>query len=489
MQSKTTHKIGLFDAVLLVSGSMIGSGIFLVTSEMTLLLGNVWYILMAWILAGIITLLAAINFGELSSMMPNAGGQFNFVTRIYGKRMGFVYGWSVFSVIQTGVIAAVAMAFSTHFWLLLDYLKVLFTGGKGMYYQSHPHPLGKPLVAIMSIVVLTQINSRGIQESKIVQRLFTLAKMIALAALIIGGLYIGFGGSLNGAQNYWSENISQGFTAQQYILSSTVTVDSTSSWEKISGSVLILGFAAAMVGSLFSSDAWQGITFMSHEIDKPEKTIPRALFMGTFIVTVIYCLANVAYFSLLPWKEIATVSEGRVGVAAMGKMLGGVFLPQVLMAILIMISTFGCNNGLILAGSRLYQAMSEKGLFFKKAAELNSRNIPANALWMQAFWASILCLSGSYGLLLSYCTFASLLFYIITVAGVIKLRINEPQAERPYKVWLYPISTVLYLILAGFVAIGILISQFEVAITGIAIVALGWPIYSYFNRVNIPRKN
>lgn len=487
MQSKTTHKIGLFDAVLLVSGSMIGSGIFLVTSEMTLLLGNVWYILIAWILAGIITLLAAINFGELSSMMPNAGGQFNFVTRIYGKRMGFVYGWSVFSVIQTGVIAAVAMAFSTHFWLLLDYLQTLLTGGKGIYYQSLPHPIGKPVVAIVSIVVLTQINSRGIQESKIVQRLFTLAKIIALAALIIGGLYIGFGGSLNGAQNYWSENISQGFTAQQ--LTMPDNPDSTSSWQNISGSVLILGFAAAMVGSLFSSDAWQGITFMSHEIDRPEKTIPRALLIGTFVVTVIYCLANVAYFSLLPWKEIATVSEGRVGVAAMGKMLGGFFLPQVLMAILIMISTFGCNNGLILAGSRLYQAMADKGLFFKKASLLNSRNIPANALWMQAFWASVLCLSGSYGLLLSYCTFASLLFYIITVAGVIKLRINEPLAERPYKVWLYPISTVLYLILAGFVAIGILISQFEVAITGIAIVALGWPIYSYFNRVNIPRKN
>ncbi len=487
MQSKTTHKIGLFDAVLLVSGSMIGSGIFLVTSEMTLLLGNVWYILLAWILAGIITLLAAINFGELSSMMPNAGGQFNFVTRIYGKRMGFVYGWSVFSVIQTGVIAAVAMAFSTHFWLLLDYLQTLLTGGKGIYYQSLPHPIGKPVVAIVSIVVLTQINSRGIQESKIVQRLFTLAKIIALAALIVGGLYIGFGGSLNSAQNYWSENISQGFTAQQ--LTMPDNPDSTSSWQNISGSVLVLGFAAAMVGSLFSSDAWQGITFMSHEIDRPEKTIPRALLIGTFVVTVIYCLANVAYFSLLPWKEIATVSEGRVGVAAMGKMLGGVFLPQVLMAILIMISTFGCNNGLILAGSRLYQAMADKGLFFKKASLLNSRNIPANALWMQAFWASVLCLSGSYGLLLSYCTFASLLFYIITVAGVIKLRINEPLAERPYKVWLYPISTVLYLILAGFVAIGILISQFEVAITGIAIVAMGWPIYSYFNRVNMPRKN
>ncbi len=484
MQHPTNSKIGLFDAVLLVSGSMIGSGIFLVTSEMTLLLGNVWYILFAWVLAGVITLLAALNFGELASMMPNAGGQFNFVTRIYGKRMGFVYGWSVFTVIQTGVIAAVAMAFSTHFWLLIDYVTILFNSGKGYVYESHLHPIGKPLLAIGSVALLTYINSRGIQESKKVQRFFTLAKIIALAALIVGGLYIGFGGSLNGAQNFWSSNTNNGFQAQQWssISSGISDSSSSSSWVDISGSVLILAFAAAMVGSLFSSDAWQGITFMSHEIDKPEKTIPKALLWGTLLVTIIYCLANVAYFTLLPWKEIAMVSEGRVGVAAMGKLLGGVFLPQVIMAILIMISTFGCNNGLILAGSRLYQAMAEKGLFFQKAAVLNSRNIPSNALWMQAFWASVLCLSGSYGQLLSYCTFASLLFYIITVAGVLKLRLKEPNADRPYKVWLYPVSTIAYLVLAGFVAIGILISQFDIAIKGIAIVALGWPIYYLFKR-------
>jgi APA family basic amino acid/polyamine antiporter len=349
-------------------------------------------------------------------------------------------------------------------------------------YESQPHPIGKPLVAIGSVALLTFINSRGIQESKKVQRFFTLVKIIALAALIVGGLYIGFGGSLNSAQNFWSANTNNGFQAQQWSsISSGIADNSSPKWVDISGSVLILAFAAAMVGSLFSSDAWQGITFMSHEIDKPEKTIPKALLWGTLLVTIIYCLANVAYFSLLPWKEIAMVSEGRVGVAAMGKLLGGVFLPQVIMAVLIMTSTFGCNNGLILAGSRLYQAMAEKGLFFKKAAELNSRNIPSNALWMQAFWAGVLCLSGSYGQLLSYCTFASLLFYIITVAGVIKLRLKEPNTDRPYKVWFYPLSTVIYLILAGFVAIGILISQFDVAIKGLAIVALGWPIYTLFN--------
>lgn len=478
MQIMQQKKLGLFDSVLLVSGSMIGSGIFLVTSEMTMLLGNVWYILLAWILAGIITLLAALNFGELASMMPNAGGQFNFVSRIYGKRVGFIYGWSVFSVIQTGVIAAVAMAFSTHFWLLFDYIMVLVNSGKGRYYQTELHSIGKPIVAIMSIFVLTYINSRGIQESSWVQRFFTLAKMVALMGLILGGLYVGFGLS-DSIHNFWKDNISVGLKVQKYILPVN---DTYGKWEVISGFVLMLSFAAAMVGSLFSSDAWQGITFMSHEISKPERNIPKALFMGTLVVTVIYCLANIAYFSLLPWMEIATVSEGRVGVAAVGKLLDGVFLPQVIMAILILISTFGCNNGLILAGSRLYQSMAEKGLFFKSVVKLNKRGVPQNALIYQAIWAGVLCLSGTYGQLLSYCTFASLLFYIITVAGVIKLRKQEPNAERPYKVWFYPYSTYLYLFLAGFVAVGILISQFTIAITGIAIVLLGWPIYRFFGR-------
>lgn len=476
------NKLNLFDAVLLVSGSMIGSGIFLVASEMTMLLGNVWYILIAWVLAGVITLFAALNFGELSAMMPGAGGQFNFVTRIYGKRMGFVYGWSVFSVIQTGVIAAVAMAFSTHFWLFYDYIDILFHGGKGYVYETQNHSLGQPLLAIFSILLLTYINGRGMQESKWVQRLFTIAKILALAALIFGGLYIGFGGNLNSAHSYWSENISQGFRAQQFVSPAEGSNNGLGAWTDISGSVLILAFAAAMVGSLFSSDAWQGITFMSHEVEKPERNIPKALLWGTFIVTIIYCLANVAYFSLLPWKEIALVSEGRVGVAAMGKLLGGVFLPQIIMAVLIMISTFGCNNGLILAGSRLYQAMADKGLFFKKAAQLNAKSIPANALWMQAAWASILCMSGTYSDLLKYCTFASLMFYIITVYGVIILRKREPDADRPYKVWGYPYLTVVYLLLAGAVGLGILISKFKIAIIGIAIVSLGWPIYSLFNK-------
>jgi APA family basic amino acid/polyamine antiporter len=517
-----TRKLGLFDSTLLVSGSMIGSGIFLVTSDMTRQLGSGPLVLLAWLLTGVITLMAALSFGELAAMMPNAGGQYNFVTRIYGKRMGFVYGWAVFSVIQTGVIAAVAMAFAKHLGIFTwNHEKVVFSF---VLFGTTFKLLAGQLIAIGSIFLLTLINSLGIQEGKWIQRIFTLAKLIALSALIMGGLYVLFGGSLNGVKNYFWDNMSSG--ASHFVpldelnplkpnvgsVGGTQLHEVIPQWQSLAGIGLLLAFASAMVGSLFSSDAWQGITFMSGEVENPSKTIPKALLYGTFIVTVVYCLANLAYMAVLPLKGLnltdamATVGsnglsdnlvlgishadQDRVGVAASSVLMGSAqnaeagIMGLIFMATLIIVSTFGCNNGLILAGSRLYKAMADQGLFFKSAAKLNRKNVPANALWMQAFWASALCLSGTYGDLLSYCTFASLLFYIITVAGVLILRKREPDAERPYKVWGYPYLPIIYLIVAGFVAIGIIVSQFSIAITGIGIVALGWPIYSIFSRRN-----
>jgi APA family basic amino acid/polyamine antiporter len=517
-----TKKLGLFDSTLLVSGSMIGSGIFLVTSDMTRQLGSGPLVLLAWLLTGVITLMAALSFGELASMMPNAGGQYNFVTRIYGKRMGFVYGWAVFSVIQTGVIAAVAMAFAKHLGIFTwNHEKVVFSF---VLFGTTFKLLAGQLIAIGSIFLLTLINSLGIQEGKWIQRIFTLAKLIALSALIMGGLYVLFGGSLNGVKNYFWDNMSSG--ASHFVtldelnplkpngdsLGGTQLHEVIPQWQSLAGIGLLLAFASAMVGSLFSSDAWQGITFMSGEVENPSKTIPKALLYGTFIVTVVYCLANVAYMAVLPLKGlnltdamaavgpnglsdnlvlgISHADQDRVGVAASSVLMGSAqnaeagLMGLIFMATLIIVSTFGCNNGLILAGSRLYKAMADQGLFFKSAAKLNRKNVPANALWMQAFWASALCLSGTYGDLLSYCTFASLLFYIITVAGVLILRKREPDAERPYKVWGYPYLPIIYLIVAGFVALGIIVSQFSIAITGIGIVALGWPIYTIFSRRN-----
>jgi APA family basic amino acid/polyamine antiporter len=511
-----TRKLGLFDSTLLVSGSMIGSGIFLVTSDMTRQLGSGPLVLLAWLLTGVITLMAALSFGELAAMMPNAGGQYNFVTRIYGKRMGFVYGWAVFSVIQTGVIAAVAMAFAKHLGIFTwNHEKVVFSL---VLFGTTFKLLAGQLIAIGSIFLLTLINSLGIQEGKWIQRIFTLAKLIALSALIMGGLYVLFGGNLNGVKNYFWENMSSGASHFVLLDSSAKNVNGAQlhevipQWQSLAGIGLLLAFASAMVGSLFSSDAWQGITFMSGEVENPSKTIPKALLYGTFIVTVVYCLANVAYMAVLPLKGlnladamaavgpnglsdnlvlgISHADQDRVGVAASSVLMGSAqnaeagIMGLIFMATLIIVSTFGCNNGLILAGSRLYKAMADQGLFFKSAAKLNRKNVPANALWMQAFWASALCLSGTYGDLLSYCTFASLLFYIITVAGVLILRKREPDAERPYKVWGYPYLPIIYLIVAGFVALGIIVSQFSIAITGIGIVALGWPIYTIFSRRN-----
>jgi APA family basic amino acid/polyamine antiporter len=356
------------------------------------------------------------------------------------------------------------------------------------------------------IVVLTFVNTLGIQEGKWIQRIFTLAKLLALFSLILGGLYLIFFGDFGNVKNYFSDNFSHGFSAENFVFNSKDShLVSEGHWTAIGGIGLMLAFSAAMVGSLFSSDAWQGITFMSNEIEKPSKNIPKALFFGTSLVTIVYVLANLAYMALLPLKGvnvdpsqnhgsevfingISHASNERVGAAAASAFMGvsqnadAGTLGMYFMAALIMVSTFGCNNGLILAGSRLYKAMADQGLFFKKASSLNRKNVPQNALWMQCAWASILCLTGSYGDLLNYCTFASLLFYIITVVGLIILRKKEPNAERPYKVWGYPFVPVTYIILASIVAVGILWSQWDIAINGLMIVALGYPIYFLFNR-------
>ena len=502
-----SKKIGLFDATLLVSGSMIGSGIFIVTADMSRLLGNAYLVIFAWLLTGIITLMAALSFGELASMMPNSGGQYNFITRIYGKVTGFVYGWSVFSVIQTGVIAAVAMAFAKYLGVFAPsfgpdafLLKIPIT-------SAYTFLLSKAqLIAVFMIVVLTFINTLGIQESKWIQRIFTLAKLLALFSLILGGLYLIFFGDFGNVKNYFSDNFGHGFSAENFVFNSKEShLVSEGHWTAIGGIGLMLAFSAAMVGSLFSSDAWQGITFMSNEIEKPSKNIPKALIFGTSLVTIVYVLANLAYMALLPLKGgivspdqnhgsevfvngISHASNERVGAAAASAFMGvsqnadAGTLGMYFMAALIMVSTFGCNNGLILAGSRLYKAMADQGLFFKKASSVNRKNVPQNALWMQCAWASILCLTGSYGDLLNYCTFASLLFYIITVVGLIILRKKEPDADRPYKVWGYPFVPITYIVLASIVAIGILWSQWDIAINGLIIVALGYPIYFLFNR-------
>jgi APA family basic amino acid/polyamine antiporter len=454
------RSLGLLDSVMIVSGSMIGSGIFIVTAGMSRDLGSAGWLLLAWVVAGLLTVMAALSYGELSAMMPKAGGQYVYIQRAFGPLTAFLYGWTVFAVIQTGVIAAVAVAFakfSAVFFPVLSPQNVLLDLGFLKISSAQ-------IFAISSILLLTWFNTKGVQNGKLLQTIFTVAKILALLALIIFGLYVGAG----------TETLTVNFT-DMWSPSKLVITEGIESTVSLSGLALASALGVAMVGSLFSSDAWNNITFIAGEIKNPQKNIPLSLFVGTLIVTILYILANVAYLALLPMHEIQTAAEDRVGTAAASVIFGDT--ARYLMAGLIMVSTFGCNNGIILAGGRLFYAMAKDGLFFKKATQLNQNSVPAFALWVQCIWACLLCLSGRYGDLLEYTTFASLLFYIVTIAGLFVLRKREPEAERPYRAFLYPYLPALYIICAVIFCINLLVSSPVYTLAGLGIVALGAPVY------------
>lgn len=474
-ENKTELKrsLGLIDATSLVAGSMIGSGIFIVTSAMARDIGSAAWLLVIWIVTGLITVAAALSYGELAGMMPNAGGQFVYIQRAYGRLVSFLYGWTVFTVIQTGVIAAIAVTFANYaaiFFPILD--KTLFTIG-GNFIISY-----QKVLAVFSIVLLTFINTKGVESGKRVQLVFTSAKLIALFALILLGLYVGLQTSV----------LSDNFTNMWEASKTVVNADGTITVTKLAGMALLGAAGATIINSLFSSDAWNNVTFIAGEIKEPKKNIPRSLFLGTLIVTVIYVLANLAYLALLPMQGapgvsnisssgIMFASNDRVGAAAASMIMGniGVFV----MAALIMVSTFGCNSGLILSGGRLFFAMAKDGLFFKQATQLNKNQVPAKALWVQCIWACVLCISGKFGDLLTYATFASLLFYILTILGVFILRKKEPNTPRPYKAFGYPVIPALYIVVTILICMTLLIYDTFNTGLGLFIVALGIPVY-YF---------
>lgn len=471
-ENKTELKrsLGLLDATSLVAGSMIGSGIFIVTSAMARDVGSAAWLLLIWVVTGLITVAAALSYGELAGMMPNAGGQFVYIQRAYGRLVSFLYGWTVFSVIQTGVIAAIAVTFANYsavFFPVLD--TVLFQSGSFVFSN-------KQVLAVFSIFILTYINTKGIENGKWIQLILTATKLLALFALIILGIYVGL------QKDILSTNFSNMWEASKTVVHPDGSVTVT----KLVGTAILGAATATMINSLFSSDAWNNVTFIAGEIKDPKKNIPRSLFLGTLIVTVIYVLANLAYLSLLPMhgtpnsndvvaNGIMFASNDRVGAAAASMIMGntGVFV----MSALIMISTFGCNSGLILSGGRLFYAMANQGLFFRKATELNKHQVPAKALWVQCIWASVLCVSGKFGDLLTYATFASLLFYILTILGVFVLRKKEPNALRPYKALGYPIVPALYILVATGICLTLLVYETVNTGIGLAIVALGIPIY------------
>ena len=469
--------LNLFDTTLLVAGSMIGSGIFIVSSDIARTVGSAGWLLVVWILSGVITLFAALSYGELAGMMPQAGGQFIYIKKAFGDLVAFVYGWTVFMVIQTGVIAAVAVAFAKFTGVFIPF----FEEGNVLVQLFGLKITSAQLLAICIIALLTFINTRGIENGKAIQRIFTSAKLIALFALIIVGIYY----ATQTTTAY--DNFREPWNAKMYLSGD----DNSQNFISLSGMALLTAIGTAMLGSLFSSDAWNNVTFIAGEVENPKRNIPLGLFFGVCIVTLIYVLANVAYLCLLPIQghkiHDSVLSEGimfaqkdRVGTAALFVVFGDV--AKYLMAALIMVSTFGCNNGLILAGSRLFQSMAKDGLFFKKAAKLNQYNVPSNALILQGIWASVLCLSGSYGDLLDYCTFSSLIFYIITIAGLFMLRKKMPDAERPYKAFGYPFIPALYIVLTLLICIDLLVYKTFNCGMGLLIIALGVPVYFMFKR-------
>jgi APA family basic amino acid/polyamine antiporter len=464
MESKLKQSLGLLDATLLVAGSMIGSGIFIVTAPMMRDIGSAAWMIVLWMLTGLITIFAALSYG-----------QYVYIQRAYGKMMSFLYGWTVFTVIQTGVIAAVAVAFAKYAGVFFPVLNddCIKTSIVTISYGQ--------LVAIGSIIALTILNSRGVQNGKILQLIFTSAKLFALFALIVLGLAIGLKSDVF-AQNF--DHMWNAYKTVQLPSGELNTIP-------LSGFALMGALGATIINSLFSSDAWNNVTFIAGEIKDPKKNIPKSLFFGTTIVTAIYILANLAYLALLPKSGDPTATDAlgqgimfaandRVGAGAASVIFGG--LGITMMAALIMISTFGCNNGLILAGSRLFYAMSSDGLFFKQAKKLNQFNVPSVAMWIQGIWASILCLSGKYGDLLVYSTFASLLFYILTILGIFILRKKEPKTERPYKAFGYPFIPALYILITLAICIDLLVYDLRNAGMGLLIVLLGIPIYFIVGR-------
>lgn len=451
------RSLRLLDAVMLVAGSMIGSGIFIVSASMLRDLGSPAWMLTAWVVAGVLTVLAALSYGELAAMMPKAGGQFVYLQRAYGKLTAFLYGWTAFTVITSGIIAAVAVAFakfSAVFFPVLSPENILLDLGFVKVSAAQVY-------AVSAILLLTWFNTRGVESSKTFTTVFTIAKLIALLGLIVVGLAVGLGTDALGT------NFQVGWNAARLGEDGGVT--------PLTGAALLSVLGVAMVGSLFSSDGWNSVTFIAGEIKDPQRNIPLSLALGTFLVTVLYVLANVTYLALLPNGDIMHAEADRVGTAAARVIMGPAAVS--LMAGLIMVSTFGCINGYVLVGPRMYYAMAKEGLFFRKAAELSPKGVPQWALWVQCGWACVLCFSGTYGDLLDYATFASLLFYVVTIAGLFILRRREPETDRPYRAFGYPLVPALYILCALGFCVNLLVNKPDFTVGSLVIVALGAVVF------------
>ncbi len=488
-------ELGLTSATMLVMGSMIGSGIFIVSAEISREVNSPALLIAAWLVAGFMTIVGALSYGELAAMMPRAGGQYVYLREALGPLWGFLYGWTLFLVIQTGTIAAVGVAFG-------KFLGVFFPSISSSHWILHlwkvpPIPIGpmvlgnmdvglntQNLVAILIVVLLSVVNIFGVKTGAIIQNIFTAAKVSALAGLVLFGLSIGRNAqalAANFSGHFW-ENAGLGarHAVQVGIGGPTVFV----------GTLTIL--AVAQVGSLFSADAWNNVTFTAGEVKNPSRNLPMSLALGTGVVILLYVLCNVIYLNVLPLsgsptgasileRGIKYASEDRVGTAVMTQMFGAA--GGALMAIAIMISSFGCDNGLILSGARVYYAMAKDGLFFRSVAKLHpAYKTPAVSLMVQMGWTCILCISGSYGQLLDYIVFAVLVFYILTIFGLFRLRKTHPDADRPYRAVGYPVLPAIYIVMALFIDVVLLRYKPQYTWPGLIIVLVGIPVYYVWTR-------
>jgi APA family basic amino acid/polyamine antiporter len=488
--------LGLTSATMLVMGSMIGSGIFLVSAEISREVSSPALLIAAWAVTGFMTIVAALSYGELAAMMPHAGGQYVYLREALGPLWGFLYGWTLFLVIQTGTIAAVGVAFGKFLGVFFPAISsshwILHLHWTAPTYEIGPVKLGgmevglntQNLMAVLMVVALSIINIFGVKTGAMIQNVFTFAKVSALLGLVLVGLFIGRNAealAANFGTNFW-HNAGLGALHPVQVGASGAIA--------LVGTLTIL--AVAQVGSLFSADAWNNVTFTAGEVKNPKRNLPLSLVLGTGVVIALYIGCNIIYLNVLPLvgdphgstilqRGIQYATEDRVATAALSQMFGA--LGGYLMAAAIIVSSFGCNNGLILAGARVYYAMAKDGLFFRRTGNLHpTYKTPAVSLMVQMVWICILCISGSYGQLLDYVVFAVLVFYILTIAGLFILRYKRPNAERPYRAFGYPVLPAIYILMALFIDIVLLRYKPQFTWPGLIIVLLGIPVYYAWSR-------
>ncbi|PYU52363.1 MAG: amino acid transporter [Acidobacteria bacterium] len=493
--------IGLFDGTMIVVGSMIGSGIFIVAADISRQTGSAGGLLLTWILTGLLTISAALSYGELAALFPHAGGQYVYLREAYSPLWGFLYGWTLFLVIQTGTIAAVAVGFAR-------YVGVLVPSISPNVWIVHPIALGskyaislsvQQLVGVLMIVFLTFINTLGVRLGKLIQNIFTSAKTLSVLGLIFLGIFVGrnAGAITENFNHLWSIRNAQPIEPGANFLRSFVPTITAAG----GAFGLLVAYGVAQVGSLFSADAWNNIGFTAAEVKNPKRDVALSMAFGTIIVITLYCLANLAYLCTLPLVQIQTAPDDRVASAALNAIFGPT--GAMIMAVAIIISTFGCNNGLILAGARVSYAMAKDGLFFRSTGTLNSRGVPGTALVYQGIWIAVLILlrtrhvdaagavtyGNLYSDLLDYVVFSVLIFYVLTIAGIFVLRAKRPTAERPYRAFGYPFVPSLYIVAALAIMFVLLLYRTQTAWPGLVIVLLGVPVYLVWSRRAKPVAN